>query len=90
QPGHDFSPGAVVEAVLRPEGAEIVRDEGGGTVRGTVSRATYMGDSVEYEVVVDGVPLLVREAVPARRGIVAEGGTVSLRIFHETLHLIPS
>jgi iron(III) transport system ATP-binding protein len=81
-----LSPGARVAVSIRPHQIELVAPPAGGTGRagsnelpGTVERANFLGDSVDYQVQVAGSDVVLRVTAPTgqRR---RPGETVGLRI----------
>jgi len=81
----DLSPGARVVISIRPHQIELVlggepaRDSSVNVIRGTVLRASFLGDSVDYQVnLADGEPVLRVAGPTPPRARAGEG--VSLRI----------
>jgi len=78
--------GSDATLVLRPEMMWI--SDAPAVFRGTVKRSLYLGDSVEYDVAVDGHLLTFADADPRRMRLYAPGSEVSLDLHVELLHLI--
>lgn len=68
----DLTPGAPVVVSIRPHQIELKRDHVGGPLggaeenrlRGRVRRLSYLGDTVDYEVEVEGSDVIFRVAAP--------------------------
>jgi iron(III) transport system ATP-binding protein len=82
----ELVPGARVALSIRPHQIEITAPPGegrdvapGNTVRGTVERASFLGDSVDYQVRVAGTDVVFRVAAPATRRV-AVGEAIGLMI----------
>ncbi len=80
----DLAPGAPVVLSLRPHQIAVGPDaaapgDGENLLRGTVQRASYLGESVDCQVRVDGSELTLRVAAPAGQRL-RQGERVSLRI----------
>jgi len=64
----DLEPGAAVTVSVRPHQVELAPPEDARTepnrLRGTVRRASYLGDAVDYEVAVEGSDLVLRVTTP--------------------------
>ncbi|MDR7474843.1 MAG: TOBE domain-containing protein, partial [Armatimonadota bacterium] len=78
--------GARVGVVVRPETVHLGR---GGTHRGVVRRAIYLGSQVEYEVEVAGLRLQAVGRSPLEEGIFSEGESVGVTIGFHVAHLLP-
>jgi len=81
-----LEPGARVAVSIRPHQIELVAPPGdraaeAGTneLRGTVRRASFLGDSVDYQVQVAGSDVVLRVAAPTARRL-RPGESVGLRI----------
>jgi ABC-type Fe3+/spermidine/putrescine transport system ATPase subunit len=80
-------PGAHVALSIRPHQIAIVEPgapsaDGGNVLRGTIQRASFLGETVDYQVAVEGTKLVLRVATPAT-GRLRTGETVGLRIDRE-------
>jgi iron(III) transport system ATP-binding protein len=79
-------PGAHVALSIRPHQIEIVapdaKDERVNLLRGTIQRASFLGETVDYQVAVAGSELVLRVAAAATRRLPA-GEAVGLRIERE-------
>ena len=80
-------PGQAVSLVLRPEMIWIA--EGDGRLEGLVRRSLYLGDSVEYDVEVQGQMLTFIETNPLRMRVHPPGSRVPLDFHAEMVHLLP-
>jgi ABC-type Fe3+/spermidine/putrescine transport system ATPase subunit len=76
-----------VTLIIRPEMIQIV--DGGGKVKGTVRRTAYLGDSIDYDVEVDGQLLTAVETDPTRMVIHPEGSEVGLNFHEDCIHVLP-
>jgi iron(III) transport system ATP-binding protein len=79
-----LAPGAHVALSIRPHQVELVaptaaRDEGVNTLRGTIQRASFLGETVDYQVAVADSDLVLRVAAPASTRL-RPGENVGLRI----------
>jgi iron(III) transport system ATP-binding protein len=80
----DLRPGTAVAVSIRPHQVELGSDGAASgsavnVVKGTIQRASYLGDAVDYEVGVDGTDVVLRvSAPPALRRL--PGDRVSLAI----------
>jgi hypothetical protein len=67
-----LKPGAMVVVSIRPHQIELVADhrvgpilEGGtNRLRGTIQRVSYLGDSVDYQILVEGSDVMLRVGTP--------------------------
>jgi len=80
-------PGQAVSLVLRPEMIWIA--EGDGRLEGLVRRSLYLGDSVEYDVEVQGQLLTFTETNPLRMRVHPPGSRIPLDFHAEMVHLLP-
>ena len=77
-------PGSHVALSIRPHQIAIVEpgvpsNDGATVLRGTIQRASFLGETVDYQVAVEGSKLVLRVATPAM-GRLRTGETVGLRI----------
>jgi iron(III) transport system ATP-binding protein len=86
-PHEGFSSGALATLVVRPEMVEI--DSAQNQVTGTVRRATYLGNVVEYDVEVEGELLALVEYDPRHTTVHTEGQSVRLRFLEDCLYVLP-
>lgn len=86
-PDGDLKPGDEATLVVRPEMVEI--DSPQGQVEGTVRRATYLGNVVEYEIDVGGQLLALVENDPRHTTVHPEGQIVRLRFLEDCLYVLP-
>jgi hypothetical protein len=61
----------------------------GGGLPGTVRRASYLGDAVDYDIEVNGQLLTVVENDPTRIVIHTEGSQVQLGLHEDCIHVLP-
>ena len=80
-------PGMEATLVVRPEMVHL-GDNGRG-VPGTVRRATYLGNTVEYDVEAAGHLLAVVEHDPRRVVVHPEGTQVRLQLLEDCLYVLP-
>jgi iron(III) transport system ATP-binding protein len=78
--------GTEVTLILRPEMVKIV--DGAATTTGIVRRASYLGDTVDYDIEVDGQLLTVVETDPTRTVIHPEGSEVGLNFHEDCIHVL--
>ncbi len=81
-------PGSAATLVLRPEMVWIADTPDGGIFRGTVKRSLYLGNAVEYDVMVDGLLLTFTETNPVRMKLYAPETPVGLAIHTDLIHLL--
>jgi ABC-type Fe3+/spermidine/putrescine transport system ATPase subunit len=85
--GHGLAPGAAIEIAIRPEAIRLAdREDGEGTLVGSVEAVLYQGERSECEVRVGGQSMLAY-VPPERR--VARGDRVALAIAPESISLWP-
>ncbi len=87
----DRCPAAAGEVLvlLRPEAVGLV-EAGQGDLSGTVEELEYRGDQTEYRIQIGGVNVVVVESSPRRTRRIVEGDRVGLRVFEDTLHILPA
>jgi iron(III) transport system ATP-binding protein len=78
--------GSKATLVVRPEMVWI--DDVAGIFEGTVRRSLYLGDSVEYDVEVQGINLTFAEKNPRRLRLYPVGAQVKLNVHAELLSLL--
>jgi iron(III) transport system ATP-binding protein len=79
--------GQEVTLIIRPEMIRVVDDA---KVKGIVRRASYLGDSIDYDIEVNGQVLMVVETDPSRMVIHPVGSSVGLDWHQECVHVLPS
>lgn len=79
--------GAPVTLVVRPEGVRLSR--GDGLIAGRISRATYFGDVVNYEVEAEGLALQVENYNPQASIVFGEGEAVGIDLDLESIRVLP-
>jgi iron(III) transport system ATP-binding protein len=81
-------PGQEVVLTIRPEAINLLAT--GGHLSGQITRATFLGGLVEYEIQVDrlGEALVVHDANPVVRGLHQVGETVELELPAKALHAL--
>jgi iron(III) transport system ATP-binding protein len=80
------STGSPVTLVLRPEAMRVGAP--GGLWDGTVRRATYLGNAVDYEIEIAGQPLVIQDTDPRRPTVFAEGQSVSVTPLESCVHVL--
>ncbi len=83
----DYAADDTVTLLVRPEMIKVV--ERGGKVQGQVRRAAYLGDSIDYDIEVNGQLLTAVETDPSRMVIHPEGSTVELELREDCIHVLP-
>jgi ABC-type Fe3+/spermidine/putrescine transport system ATPase subunit len=83
----EYAKGEVVTLVARPEMIEI--DSPQAHTQGTVRRAVYLGNVIEYDVEVGGQLLSLVEHDPRRTTIHPEGQAVKVRFLEDCLYVLP-
>jgi iron(III) transport system ATP-binding protein len=78
--------GEEVTLIIRPEMINVV-DEA--PVKGVVRRAYYLGDSVDYDIEVNGHLLTVIETDPTRLVFYPRGSEVGLTFHEDCIHVLP-
>jgi iron(III) transport system ATP-binding protein len=73
--------------VVRPEAVRLKK--GAGMLSGRVSRTTYFGGVVNYEVESEGLVLLVESYNPQVTGVFAEGEGVGIDLDLDSIRLLP-
>ncbi|MBN1921327.1 MAG: ABC transporter ATP-binding protein [Anaerolineae bacterium] len=80
--------GAEVTMIVRPEMIRVRQT--GGHLRGIVRRAAYLGDSIDYDVEVNGQLLTAVETDPSHLRLYPEGNEVSLTFSEDCIHILPA
>lgn len=80
--------GAEVTMIVRPEMIRVRQT--GGHLRGIVRRAAYLGDSIDYDVEVNGQLLTAVETDPSHLQLYPEGNEVSLTFSEDCVHILPA
>ncbi|HEY9089847.1 MAG TPA: ABC transporter ATP-binding protein [Anaerolineaceae bacterium] len=84
---HDFTPGQPVTLIIRPEIVQV--QQNGGGYEGTIKRAVYLGNLVEYEVDVSGQVISGVETDPTHMEVLPAGSKVSVRFPEALIQAIP-
>lgn len=79
--------GEEVTLIVRPEMMQIVGGEG--KARGIVRRAAYLGDSIDYDIEIDGQLLAAVETDPTRMVVYPAGSEVGLDFHEDCIHVLP-
>ena len=87
-PDHALAPGMAATVVVRPEMVEI--DAPGSQIEGTVRRATYLGNVIEYDIEVSDQLLALVEHDPRHTVVHPEGTRVPLRLLEDCLYILPA
>jgi iron(III) transport system ATP-binding protein len=87
QPGAQFRVGDMVDVIVRPESVALA-PETPGKLTAKVTKRVYMGNAVDYTLVLGDLPLLavVPGGTPASNFL--EGDTVAVDFLPETLHVL--
>ena len=85
--GGDLRPGARVTVSIRPHAVSLVPDGQGpppteNVLRGTVERASYLGEALDYQVRLEGSDLVLRVSAPPTRRL-SPGDPVRLAVAAE-------
>ncbi len=83
-----YARGKTVTLVLRPEMIKV--GEKNGKFNGTIRRASYLGDSIDYDVEVGGHLLTVVENDPLVVEMFPEGKEVGVTFSEPCIHIIPA
>jgi iron(III) transport system ATP-binding protein len=86
-PGGEFQVGQMATLVVRPEMVKL--DASRGQVEGSVRRATYLGNVIEYDIEASGQILSLVEHDPRHIEIHAEGESVRLSFQEDCLYVLP-
>ena len=79
--------GSPVTLVVRPEAIRVGQPDS--PWLGTVHRATYLGNAIDYEVDVYGQMLVIQETNPLQTDFFAEGEQVGISILEDCAHVLP-
>ena len=82
-----FYPAQVVTLIVRPEMVHV--DRTGGLFTGTVRRAVYLGDVMEYDVEVSGQLITGLEVDPSVTELYPEGETVTVGFAEDCIQVLP-
>lgn len=85
---YDYVAGGEVTVVVRPE-MMVINPADGPHTTGTVRRASYLGNVVEYEVAVGEEILSLVETDPRRITIYPEGEEVAIGFLPDCLYVLP-
>ncbi len=78
--------GQEVTLIVRPEMIKIV---GAAQATGVVRRVSYLGDTVDYDIEVNGQLLTVVETDPTRMVVHPEDAKVGLEFYQDCIHVLP-
>lgn len=73
--------------VIRPEMIQV--DPTDPILRGTVRRASFLGNSIDYDIEINGQLLTAVETDPMKMAIFPEGSQVGINVCTECIHLLP-
>ncbi len=76
-----------VTLVIRPEMIQVNPPDP--ILQGTIRRANFLGNSIDYDIEVKGVLLTAVETDPLRMTVIPEGSQVGIGICSECVHLLP-
>ena len=77
-----------VTMIVRPEMIRVRQT--GGHLRGIVRRAAYLGDSIDYDIEVNGQVLTAVETDPSHLRLYPEGSEVTLTFSEDCIHILPA
>ncbi len=80
--------GEPTTSLLRPESVELTPAGGAGGARGTVRACTFLGETIEYQVDVDGTVVQAVAYNPMRRGVLEVGAPVAADCGPAALRLV--
>ena len=88
--GTSSKPGSAVTLVLRPESARLHSADpaNGHTWIGTIHRATYLGNAVDYEVKIGEQIVTIQDTDPQREMVFADGEKVGVQALAGCLHVL--
>lgn len=88
--GTSSTPGSAVTLVLRPEGARLhsAGSDNEHTWIGTIHRATYLGNAVDYEVNIGEQIVTIQDTDPQREMVFADGEKVGVQALAGCLHVL--
>ncbi len=81
-----YAPGSSVTLVVRPEMIRVQPD--GSPFHAVVRRAAYLGDSIDYELEINGQILTAAETDPLKMNLIPEGSEVGIDFCEECIHVI--
>jgi iron(III) transport system ATP-binding protein len=81
-----YHAGSLVTLVVRPEMIRIGKNENG--LKGIVRRAAYLGDSIDYDIELNGQMLTAVETDPLQMQMFPEGTEVELDLCADCIHVI--
>jgi len=84
--GHTYQNEDRVALTIRPESIYLDEDEG---LPGTITRSTYLGTKIEYEVDIKSTVLTVETADPQRTKVYYEGDQVMVRLDTQCIRVLP-
>lgn len=86
KPAHPLRAGQPIKMVLRPEAIQVVAS--GGQYQGVVRWASYLGNSVEYQIEVAGQTLIVVDTDPRNTVIYPAGQPVEVKFLEDCLYIL--
>ncbi len=84
----EFQNGEEVTLIVRPEMIQIKKT--GGTYKGVIRRAVYLGDVIEYVVEINGFPVLGVETDPHVTELFLEGDEVTVGFAEDCIQVLPA
>jgi len=87
-PALRLTAGSPVTLVVRPEAVRVTPQDG--QFQGVVKRVTYLGNAVDYEVMLGGQPVVAQDTNPQRGVIIPEGETAGVSILEDCVHVLPA
>jgi iron(III) transport system ATP-binding protein len=79
--------GQQVTLIIRPEMVDIQKT--GGKLTGTIRRAVYLGDVIEYDVEIAGQMVTSTETDPTRMDLYPEGTEVTVNFVEDCIQVLP-
>lgn len=73
--------------VIRPEMIQVAPPDP--ILTGTIRRANFLGNSIDYDIEVNGQLLVAVETDPMKMSIIPEGSQVGINVCTECIHLLP-
>jgi iron(III) transport system ATP-binding protein len=84
----EFQVGEDVTLIVRPEMIQIKKT--GGLYQGTIRRAVYLGDEIEYVVEIGGLSILGTETDPHVTELFPEGESVTVGFAEDCIQVLPA
>lgn len=82
-----YTEGARLTLIARPEMLQVHPK---GELAGTVRRASYLGNLIDYDIEVGGQVLTAVDTIPGQTNIFTEGASVGLSLMSDCIHILPA